>query len=749
MYRLSKKFKKQLLITLISLVIMSVFMAYARGSLQWGFLKQLENILYDARVALTMPRTKDERIVIVDIDEKSLAQVGRWPWGRDRLAHLVTQLFDYYHITLIGFDIYFRESDESSGIRILEQLAKTEFAGIPSYLSRLDSLRQTLDFDQLFVDSMMKGPVVLGYTFFSEGEVNADIRGGQLPPPAIPAGTFKGKNVHAPHASGYGVNLQKIQASAVASGHTSRGLDEDSVVRRVPMLMEFDGNYYESLALAIARYLLIVDQIEPVFSGGHESADTELADIVGLRLGDHFIPVDVNLQALVPYRGKRYSYPYISAIDVMQGRIPVQDLQNKIVLVGTSAKGLVDLRQSPVDREFPGVEIHANLISGILDQTIKQRSAQLWWIEYLQLFLLGVLLALILPRLSPIGSMLITVTFLSLVVMLNLYFWHYVNLVTPLASSLLLILTLFLINMLYGFFVERRGRQQLTSLFGQYVPSELVNEMSEDPQTYTQGAQTREMSVLFSDIRGFTNLSEGLSAADLSELMNLYLTPMTRLIHDNRGTIDKYMGDAIMAFWGAPLQDPNHARHAVDAGLNMLERLKGIQEIFNAKGWPEIHIGVGINTGMMSVGDMGSEFRMAYTVLGDAVNLGSRLEGLTKAYGVEIIVGEATRAAVDDYVFCELDLVRVKGKDQPVSIYEPLAPFEEVSAAELEEIDRFHACLQHYRRQDWETAAAGLHELQRINPDRLLYALYQQRIAVYKQTPPGPEWDGVYIHETK
>ncbi len=745
----SKKFRKQLLIIFISLAITVTFLAYSRGSVQWLYVDQLENILYDERVVLTMPRSMDEKIVIVDIDEKSLEEAGRWPWSRDKLASVVSRLFDYYQVTLIGFDIYFREADESSGIRVLEDLGQTGFADNPAYLSRLDNLRQYLDYDQLFVDSMMKGPVVLGYTFFSEGEVSADMRGGELPPPALPAGTFHGKNVHPPQATGYGVNLPKIQASAVASGHTSRGLDEDSVVRRVPMLMEFEGNYYESLALAIARYLLVVDRIEPVFTAEYESPEAETVDIAGLRLGEHFIPVDVNLQALVPYRGQKYSYRYVPAVDVMNGRLPVEELQNKIILVGTSAKGLVDLRQTPVNREFPGVEIHANLISGILDQTIKQRPADLWWIEYLQLLLIGLILSLILPRLSPVGAVILTVSAIMLTVTLNLYFWHYVNLVTPLASSLLLIVLLFLVNIIYGFFVERRGKQQLTNLFGQYVPSELVDEMSEDPQSYTQGAQTREMSVLFSDIRGFTSLSEGLSASDLSELMNLYLTPMTKIIHENRGTIDKYMGDAIMAFWGAPLDDPDHARHAVRAGLDMLERLKGIQDLFIEKGWPEIRIGVGINTGMMSVGDMGSEFRMAYTVLGDAVNLSSRLEGLTKSYGVEIIVGEATREAVQDYVFCELDLVRVKGKERPVSIYEPLASMNEVSAAELEEIELFHTCLQYYRRQEWATAEAALHDLMRMNPERLLYGLYQQRINFYRETPPGADWDGVYIHQTK
>jgi len=744
MIRLSKKFRKQLVVIIFSLLVTSVFLGHSRGTVQWTFLKQMENILYDLRVVLTASHEPDDRIVIIDIDEKSLGEVGRWPWGRDKLADMVIQLFDYYHVALIGFDIYFREADESSGIRILEQLGRVEFADIPEYQERLEELSDRLDFDRLFVDSLQYGPVVLGYTFFTEDEASSDIRGGELPLPALKGEAFLGRNVHAPRASGYGVNLARIQESAVAAGHTSRGLDEDGIVRRVPLLMEFEGNYYESLALAIARYMLVVDEIEPVFT---DSAGT--GEIAGLKLGQHFVPVDINLQALVPYRGSRFSYEYVSAVDVMQGRLPRQALQNRIVLVGTSAKGLSDLRQTPIDPEFPGVEIHANLISGIFDQTIKHRPVELWWIEYVQLLLLGLILAFVLPNLGPLGSVMLTAGALVLASLSNFYFWQYASMVTPLASSLSLIISLFILNMVYGFFAEWRGKQQLSSLFGQYIPPELVDEMSEDPTSYIHGADTREMSVLFTDIRGFTTISEGLDAEELSELMNLYLTPMTKIIHENRGTIDKYMGDAIMAFWGAPLKDPDHARHAIQSGLAMLERLKGIQDIFQEKGWPEIRIGVGINTGMMSVGDMGSEFRMAYTVLGDAVNLGSRLEGLTKTYGVEIIVGEGTRDAVDDYVYRELDLVKVKGKDQPVAIFEPVAMMEEMAEAELEELDRFHECLRQYRQQHWEIAETGLNELRNSYPDRLLYTIYLERITLYKQEPPGQDWDGVYIHKTK
>jgi len=255
--------------------------------------------------------------------------------------------------------------------------------------------------------------------------------------------------------------------------------------------------------------------------------------------------------------------------------------------------------------------------------------------------------------------------------------------------------------------------------------------------------------VLFTDIRSFTTISEGLTPEDLSALLKEYLTPMTQIIHDHRGTIDKYIGDAVMAFWGAPLTDPDHARHALYTGIAMQERLNAIREDFKERGWPEIHIGVGINTGLMSVGDMGSKFRMSYTVISDAVNLGSRLEGLTKNYGVEIIVSETTRAAVPDYVYRELDVVKVKGKDRPITIYEPIAPAIEVSDAEFDEVSLNEQALVNYRAQVWNEAESQFRELQQLSPERQLYKIYLERIAEFRLHPPGRDWDGVYTFKTK
>ncbi|MFQ5661426.1 MAG: CHASE2 domain-containing protein [Gammaproteobacteria bacterium] len=742
-------FRHHVAIVLLTLSLTIIFLLHAAGFFQLRFIQKIENFLYDTRILLTMPEGVDPSIVVVDIDEKSLDEIGRWPWGRNRLAKLVDELFDYYQVSIVGFDVIFREPDRSSGMSVLTELGKSELADIPEYTSRLDDLRSRLDYDQFFIDSLKKGPVILGYTFFSSSERAGLIRDGYLPAPVIRKKNVQGRYIFAPKATGYGANLAAIQQAAAAGGHITPTLDEDGVVRRVPMLIEFDGDYYESFSLALARNVLATEKVTPVFGEPVLEGDTVYPDMEALRLDHHVIPVDANVQALVPYRGKQKSFPYVSAVDIIKGRADINTLQGAIVLVGTSAKGLVDLRPTPVSEEFPGVEIHANLIAGILDQTIKQKPAYMTGVNILQLFLGGVLMSLLMPLLSPVLATLCTVLTLGLILLVNFAFWQYANLVVPLASILILVVLVFILNMSYGFFIERRSKRKLSGLFGQYLPPELVDEMSVDPEAYTQAAQNREMTVLFSDVRGFTTLSEGLSPGELSELMNAYLTPMTKIIHENRGTIDKYIGDAIMAFWGAPLADPEHARDALITGLAMLERLNATRDEFLERGWPELHIGVGINTGIMSVGDMGSEFRMAYTVLGDAVNLGSRLEGLTKSYGVEIIVSGSTRAAVPDFVYRELDVVRVKGKDKPISIYEPLAPATEISNMEFKEIVLHEQALKNYRKQDWDTAELQFRQLQELSPGRKLYPLYLERIEEFRIGPPGPDWDGVYTHTSK
>ncbi len=729
----------------LGLAIVLFFIGHASKIYQVGIVSQLDHIIYDTRLRLTMPGGIDERIVILDIDEKSLQEIARWPWPRDEMARLVTKLFDQYQIALVAFDVVFAESDFSSGIKRLDELAAGQFRQVPGFAEAYGSLRPQLDNDGLFAQAIKGRPVVLGYYFNSDRD---ERRIAVIPEPVLPKGTYTGRNIAFTTWAGYGGNIAQIQKSAASAGHINSLPDFDGVVRRVPMLAEYDGAYYEAFSLAVVRTLLGFPKVEL----GYPEEGIAHKGYVGLewlKVGPLTIPVDETASALVPYRGSKYSFRYISLADVLGERIPPGSLKGKIALVGTTAPGLLDLRATPVDSVYPGVEIHANLIGGMLDRAIKQKPPYVLGAEVVLLLIGGVALAFLMPILSPLRAMLVSIIAMALIIGLNLVVWTEGGLVLPLASSLLMTVALFTINMAYGYFVESRSKRQFTELFGQYVPPELVDKMAEDPEKYTMEGRSEQLTVLFSDIVGFTSISEALTPKDLSAFINEYLTSMSLVIRDHRGTLDKYIGDAIMSFWGAPVADAEHARQGVLAALAMQARLIEINELVVARGWPPIRIGIGLNSGTMSVGDMGSKVRRAYTVMGDAVNLASRLEGLTREYGVGIIVGQATRDLVRDGVFRELDKVKVKGKDEPVAIFEAVGIEGSLDRNLIDELKLWNQCLKQYRAQEWDQAELSLLNLTRMNPEQKLYKEFTVRVAHMRSAPPGPGWDGVTTFKTK
>lgn len=717
----------------------------AAGVIPLGFVQRLENYTYDQRLQWTMPGTVDPRIVIVDIDERSLQEQGHWPWPRHQIAKMMDLLFDTYQIDVLGFDVLFAEADESSGLGQLEQLERADLKNNPAFGQALERLRPSLRYDQIFADSLKNRRIALGYYFRHDGQ--ADSRVGTLPTPALAAGSFDAAQVGAVQATGYAANLEVLQQATASGGffNASPLVDADGVLRRISLLQMLDGQLYETLSLAVTRLVLE----DPALALNYADGDSGAVALESLQLGQRRLPVDEDLAALVPYRGKQGSFVYVSASDVLQKKVAPDVLFGAIVLVGTTAPGLLDLRSAPMQESYAGVELHANMIAGMLDGNLKERPAYVLGLNLVFILFLGGFLALALSALSPLAATLLTATTTVAMLAGNLYFWQIQNMILPLASGLILISALFIFNMSYGYFVDARGKRMLAHLFGQYVPPELVDEMAKDPGAYSLEGSSRDMTVLFSDVRGFTTISEGLDPRQLTQLMNEFLTPMTHVIHDHRGTIDKYMGDAIMAFWGAPVADSDHARNALLAAMEMITRLDGLQDHFKSRGWPPIKVGVGLNTGDMTVGNMGSEFRLAYTVMGDAVNLGSRLESLTKNYGVAIIVSEFTRARVPDFAYRELDCVRVKGKDKPVKIYEPIGPERDLKPGEREELTLYNEALTLYRSQQWGPAKVAFTRLQQLAPKRALYTLYLERIAHFEQQPPPADWDGTYTFLTK
>ncbi len=729
----------------LGLVITLFFMGYAARFYPVGIITQLDNIIYDTRLRLTMPGGVDERIVILDIDEKSLQEVARWPWPRDVMAQIVEKLFEKYRIAIVGFDVVFAEEDHSSGMRALDELAQQQLKQVPEFQEAYQRLRPKLDNDGLFARALQGRQVVLGY--YLNSEENAK-RIASIPDPVLPKGTFAGRNIPFTSWVGYGGNLRAFVDAAANAGHFNPRVDFDGVVRRVPMIAELDGAYYEALSLAVVRAILGYPKVEAGIPS-EPFIGKEYSGLEWLQVGPLRIPVDEEASALIPYRGGKGSFPYISLSDVYFDRVAPDMLRGKIALVGTSAPGLLDLRSTPVDSVYPGVEIHANLIAGMLDHALKEKPTFMLGAEVALLFIGGVALSLLIPMLSPLFATLAGLTGVALISSLNLVVWTRVDMALPLAASILMMLAIYVVNMAYGYFVETRSKRQFTELFGQYVPPELVDRMARDPEKYSMEGREEVLTVLFSDVRGFTGISESLSAKDLSAYINDYLTAMSLVIRSNHGTLDKYIGDAIMAFWGAPVEDPMHARNGVLTALQMQQRAATLSEAFKAKGWPEFHIGIGVNSGLMRVGDMGSKLRKAYTVMGDPVNLGSRLEGITKLYGVGILVGEETRTNVTDIVYREVDRVQVKGKDEAVAIYEPLGLEGGVAPNTLDELKRWNQCLEQYRAQDWDQAEVTLLNLQRMNPKCALYDVYSERIVKYRKIPPKPDWNGVTKFETK
>lgn len=738
--------KKHWLRYALGLLLLLGILGHAAQFYRIGIIDRLDAIFYDARLRLTMPGDVDDRVVIVDIDEKSLAEQGHWPWGRDRLALLMDKLFDRHGARLVGFDVVFAEPDNSSGIQAIESLATGELRGDKAFQDTLPALRPHLDYDARFAAAMKGRPVILGYYL-------SNIRGGHstgaLPAPVFPADSFAGMPIGFTRWQHHGGNLPILQSAAAGAGHFNPLVDLDGISRRVPLIAEHGGTYYETLSLAMVRALLDFPPVLPGFAG----VDGQYAGLEWIELqtthGNLGIPVDGDVATLIPYRGPQGSFPYVSATDILNDRIEPGRLQGRIILVGTTAPGLMDLRATPVGTAYPGVEVHANLLTGILDGTIKYRPDYLLAADLSQILVAGLLMIFLMPLLSPIKATLVSLLVIASFTGLNAYLWTAANMVMPFAGAALLVALLYALNMSWGYFVESKTKRQFADLFGQYVPPELVDEMAKNPEGYSMAGRKAELTVLFSDVRGFTTISEGLQPDQLAALMNEYLGAMTEVIRHWRGTLDKYIGDAIMAFWGAPVADPEHARHAVRTALAMQAAMAVLNRHLREKGWPELKIGIGINTGWMTVGDMGSPVRKAYTVMGDAVNLGSRLEGITKQYGVGIIISESVRERLgEEFVLRELDRVRVKGKAEPVGIYEPLGLTAQIEPTTRAELEDWHGALAAYRRQDWDGAEATLRDLSRKFP-HYLYDLYIKRIDRYREEPPGADWDGVTTFETK
>ena len=726
----------------ILLTLLVVWLHQASSGVVRDVRDRLDWLVYDLRFTQTLPEPAQGHpdVVVIDIDEASLAQEGHWPWPRGKLAALIDRLVEAGAV-VIGFDVVFAEAEANPAARVLEEVAPLVGDRAGELDALLGPLVDAVDGDRRFAESIAAAreagiDVVLGYALTHDTN-----RAGQLGPP-LELVDDPSPPAAMPAMRGYTANLPVLQEAAQRAGFFVSTPDGDGVNRRYPLLLGHAGRIYPSLALAAARRYLFVEEIAlhttPI--AGVDTLEAVLLDGVPL-------PTDAGGHVVIPYRGPPRTFTYVPATDVLQGEAGAR-LEGKVALIGTSAVGLVDIRSTPISSVYPGVEIHASVLAGILESRFPYKPPWADGVDIVLTLALGVLLALVLPFATPLYYVLASGAAAAGAVWVNVWLWVDQAFVTSVVGPLLAIVIVTSFNLVYGFFTETLAKLQLKSMFGQYVPPELVDEMSRNPKGISDSGERRVMTVLFCDIRGFTTISEQLTASELKDLLNRFFTPMTEIIFEHRGTIDKYVGDMIMAFWGAPLEDPDHAPHAIETALRMLERTGTLRQELVQLGYPEVNIGIGLNTGPMNVGNMGSQFRRAYTVLGDSVNLASRLEGLTKFYGVQLIVGEETRADQDGYLFRQLDRVRVKGKHEPTRIFTPVCRAAEATEAIRAELADYEAARRAYIEQRWEAAEAGfraLHEAHALP----VYGIYLERISHLREVPPGGDWDGTFVHTSK
>lgn len=737
-----RRLKKLAIPWLLAAGWLALLVLHESAVLRLEFVERLDAAIYDLTLESSAPRLVDDRIAILDIDEVSLKEVGRWPWSRDHMAKLVDRLYNDYGVAAMGFDVIFAEPDISSGIATLDQMARRDFSSDSQFLARYARLRPSLDYDARFAETLRGKSVALGYYFITPGLPKGVT--GTLPKPNLAASTLGTNSADFVEAVGYGGNLKQFQDAAGIAGYFSVLPDTDGTMRKVHLLIRYQGGLYEAFSAATLRAAM---GGEPLAGGVDErnilgrSYRQPWVEVAGVRVN-----LNKDGSAWVPYRAGA-PFPYVSAKDVLAGKTGKAALENRVVLVGSTAPGLADLRVTPFSGAFPGVEIHAHMIAGMLDGDTGYTPPWSQDAILAATLVAGLLLAVTLPMIGPVYGLGLTLLLLGAMTA-GLYVAWQQHWVMPAAGPLVTVIGLYLLSTAYGFLAETRNKRQITRLFGQYVPPELADEMSRDPTHYSMEGQSREMTVLFSDIRGFTNFSEKLPPTELAEVLNSYLSTMTAIVQQNKGTIDKYIGDAVMAFWNAPLDMPNHAEAAVQTALDMQAALPALNEQFAARNWPHVKIGVGVNSGRMSVGNMGSTFRMSYTVMGDAVNLGSRLEGITKQYGVGILATQTTVDADARHRFMKIDDVRVKGKLEPVAIYEPLGLKEGIDAASLDRAQRFERAYAAYQQQKWGEAETLLKALNTESP-RSLYDIYLERIAHFREAPPPENWDGVFVYTTK
>ncbi|MCF8465865.1 MAG: adenylate/guanylate cyclase domain-containing protein [Sneathiella sp.] len=676
-------------------------------------------------------------VVVVNIDENSLLNLGQWPWPRSYLAKLVENTTKSGAV-VIGFDMLFAESDRLSPNKMSQNIEGLS----PDIKSKLATLPS---FDRIFADKIRNSRVVLGISVSPESAGANNYGLDRIPSFAVLGQDPKEHLKSYPALIG---NIDELDEAAAGRGMISLDQDFDGIVRRIPLANRVGNEIVPSLALDMLR----------VATGRNVVIQANENGIIGFKVAGTLVPTDTKGRVWVKYSEFDPSL-YVSAVDVITGAVNERQLAGKLVLVGTSAAGLKDLRASPLAANLPGVEMHLQLLENILTQTYLFRPDFIAIFEWLGTLLTGLTLIILVPLFGARTTLGLLTFVATTAITSSAYFFVYQSVLIDVSYTLVLSILVYITLVYSNYRGTEQERTRIRTAFAHYLSPELVKRLSASPDSLVLGGEEREMTFMFCDVREFTLISEGYKhdPQGLTHLINRFLTPMTGEILEHNGTIDKYMGDSIMAFWNAPLENAHHPKDAADAALKMIVRLAALNAELKREAEEEsrhfkaLRVGIGLNTGVCIVGNLGSEQRFDYSVLGDPVNLASRLEGQTKEYGFSIILGESTARAIPGYAMIELDLIAVKGKQEAVKIFGLLGDEVQAQTPEfLEAKMKIEEFLDIYLAKKWDDALAKLAIIEALNPRLEKFAhLYHGRISSFKNTPPPEEWDGVFRAESK
>ena len=712
---LKKSYKSIIIAFLISVFISSIYIYFPKLPLSID--NRLRDFMFNIRGEI---EPKSDSVVIIDIDEKSLKTLGQWPWSRDVLSKILYNLNDA-KVAIIGFDIVFAEEDRTSPHKIFK---------------KLDIQKENLpNFDLEFAQAIANTPTILGYQFeFADKEFILKSA------PAIQTIFIeKNKNIEENFlikAKGTILNIPILQDSSYSSGFFNNIPDDSGIIRSVPLIISYDDEIYPSLALEALRIGLGIKRV---------TINYDENGVRNLQLGDFIVPTDRYGRLLINFRGKEKSFKYISALDIYNNSFNKEEIENKIALVGTSAAALMDLRATPFESVFPGVEVHANAIDNIISQDFIYRASWMDGANIVIIFILTFFTFFIIKKIPIWLTPIFTISFLFI----SLYYIYYLMFNTGVILNILFpifsIILSGIISLIIGYFYEIKKKEEIKNKFASKVSKDVMEELLKNIDDNSLKAQNKEVTIFFSDIRGFTNISEKINKPELLiKYLNQYMTPMSEVITKNKGTIDKYIGDAIMAYWNAPFDIENHADKAVTSAIEQLNELKELNKNLEITNQPLIAIGIGITTGIATVGEIGSIGRSDYTIIGDSVNLGSRIESLCKFYDVSLIISEDTKEKLTkDYTFRYLDYVKVKGKENPIKLWEVLVDSNDEIK---EELNIYHEAIALFTNKKIEEAFILFQELNKNYKSKKIYDIYIQRCDNFIK---NNYFDNIFTHKDK